>query len=383
MRCIPVALFILAVLAPFARAQEPLPDRGSEPPDRRESPEVLSEKVREAVRRGLAYLADNQDPERGAWNGYYGYKLNYDYKKTGKGPHVAITALASLAFLSSGAFPKRSRYSAGQFKAVDFLLRSADLENGPPITERSRLYHQAFSGLFLAEWQTIRPNEKIAKALHATAAMVRAGQDPRGGWGYLPFHSDPDITVTVPLIHFLKAAKRAGVDVPQDCIDRGVGFVKSCRNGVKSRSKWPKGTYSYQPREFDLYSRTSFATTVAGLSVESRRFADLNSGLWFCMRKYDKWPRQCDFGFFFGFYFAKQVVHHLEDPIEEIGAFDQRLQAHLLSIQQPDGSWYDDIGPAYATAMAVLILTTPLRNLSYLHTHPESRKAEPPPEKGD
>ena len=61
-----------------------------------------------AVEKGLRYLARTQRPD-GSWFCKIGYKLNYEYRPTGEGSHVGVTALAGMAFLANGHLPGREQ----------------------------------------------------------------------------------------------------------------------------------------------------------------------------------------------------------------------------------------------------------------------------------
>jgi len=39
----------------------------------------------------------------------------------------------------------------------------------------------------------------------------------------------------------------------------------------------------------------------------------------------------------------------------------------IIQAQREDGSWIDEVGPNYATAMACTILSAPKKNLSMFH----------------
>jgi hypothetical protein len=68
-----------------------------------------------------------------------------------------------------------------------------------------------------------------------------------------------------------------------------------------------------------------------------------------------------DFHYFYGHYYAIQAFY------QEGGSYWARwwppLRDELVRTQKPSGSWTDEVGPSYASAMAVLILSLPFEML--------------------
>ena len=84
--------------------------------------EIVTDEQREAVKRGLAWLAEHQAAE-GSWRANIGYKLNEDYNSTAvdRG-HIGVTALAGMAFLAGGHLPARGEYGPEIERTLDFIL---------------------------------------------------------------------------------------------------------------------------------------------------------------------------------------------------------------------------------------------------------------------
>ena len=98
-KAILVAAGALAVLAAPSRAQERPADitRGDFTPN-----------AREAVDKGLAWLANCQNPN-GSWTNRVGYKLYEDYFGE-ENESVDVTAIACMAMVSAGNVPGRGKY---------------------------------------------------------------------------------------------------------------------------------------------------------------------------------------------------------------------------------------------------------------------------------
>ena len=124
-------------------------DPGWVPADDRE---LVTDAQREAVERGLAYLASQQHAD-GSWRAMVGYKLNEDYRYTAADRgHIGVTSLAGMAFLAGGHLPGRGEYGPQIERALDFIL-SRVRDDGYITASGSRMYSHAFATLFLAEAQ--------------------------------------------------------------------------------------------------------------------------------------------------------------------------------------------------------------------------------------
>jgi prenyltransferase beta subunit len=82
--------------------------------------------------------------------------------------------------------------------------------------------------------------------------LIVASQSDEGGWRYRPIARDADISVTVLQVVALRAAKNAGLEVPQATLDRAVNYVKSCYHA-------PSGGFCYQPSRDPGFARTAAA----------------------------------------------------------------------------------------------------------------------------
>jgi hypothetical protein len=315
----------------------------------------------EAVTRGLDYLKSRQN-EDGSWENKIGYKLNYNYWETGRGPHVGVTALAALAFYSAGCGPGHKEYGPVVTKARDFILGCGE-HNGYIIKNSTRMFGHAYAGLFLAELYGVTGDLKVKKKLEAAVQFTEAAQSKEGGWCYAPFEMISDITVTVPQLQFLTVARSFGLKVSETTLEEAGNYIRKLRVGPHD---WgPAGGYKYenQPR-----SRVTFATTACGLSMERLEVEKLDptsdQGLNFLVqhRPHRGRPGRQDYHYFFGHFYAVQVFAKLGG--RRWADWWKIVSRETVKGQRPDGRWYDEVGPNYATAMAVLILTAPMRNLT-------------------
>ncbi|MHC5052409.1 MAG: hypothetical protein ACYTGK_17590, partial [Planctomycetota bacterium] len=137
-----------------ARAQEEID------PEKQKPRRLYTEHADQAVEGALRWLASQQNRVRGdangSWSAKVGFKINDGYRLQPQSqpqeglPHLGVTALAGMAFLSGGHLPGQGPYGDVMDRALDFVLRSVQ-EDGQITAYKTRMYSHAFSLLFLAE----------------------------------------------------------------------------------------------------------------------------------------------------------------------------------------------------------------------------------------
>jgi squalene cyclase len=340
-----------AALAALLAAAAPASLRADDPPPTAD----MTPAIRRAVDRGLAWLADHQN-DNGSWSCKIGYKLMENY--LGKdGDHVGVTGLAGLALLGGGNVPHRGRYGDEAAKALDFVLSCVRPEDGYITHQSSRMYEHAFATLFLAEVHGMSPREDVRLALKSAVNLLVRAQNADGGWRYQPTPFDADLSVTVSTLQALRAARNVGIAVPKTTIDRAVRYIRACAN--------EDGSFSYQLGPQD--TRTSFALTACGVvslhSLGDYASRDVQQGVeWLIGAKPRRLePEWKEFHYFYGHYYAAQAFYLARGKAWR--NYWTRVSSDILGHQQPDGHWDDDVGPAYATAMACIILQIPCEYL--------------------
>lgn len=230
-----------------ARAEEKAP-----------SPEdtVQVDKNTEAVINGaLKYLASQQLAD-GSWTGDKSSPQSDKWA-------VAMTSYVMMAFMANGNLPDAGPYAKQVKNGMQFLLDSVQADGtfhtGDP---GHYMYMHGLGTMVLAELYGETQSPLIKPKLEHLVLLIVHGQNPEGGWRYQPGSRDADLSVTVPQMVALIAAKRAGIAVPQVTIDRAIAYIRKCAIGTT-------GDFSYQVgMRGGSYARDSaaiYALQISGL----------------------------------------------------------------------------------------------------------------------
>lgn len=277
---------------------------------------------------------------------------------------LGVTALCTLAYLSSGSAPGRGPHGDVVARAVEYLLLHTDL--GPASAQRgyisvqgdgvSRTHGHGFATLVLAEAYGMSPgSERIRAALLAAVERIEASQGAEGGWYYQP-HPVPDHegSVTICLVQALRAAHDAGIQVDLEVIRRAEDYVR--------RLQAKSGLFCYTLGD---EGRTSVALTAAAICTlnAAGRYDDraIQSGIdaiWSALALQEEHGRPAAFPDYERLYLA-QAFWQLSDTTHFQRWF-ARERERLLRTQDSDGSWKGSrFGAAYTTAVNCLVLSLP------------------------
>jgi len=332
----------------------------------------------EAVQRGLDWLAAHQNPD-GSWTAKIGYKLNSDYRDTGEAGHVGVTALAGTAFLAGGHIPGRGKYSEVVSKALDFVLGAVQ-EDGYVTQDGTRMYSHAFATLFLAEVCGMTHRSDVRLKLQKAVDFIVDTQNEEGGWRYVPFSPESDMSIVVCQAIALRSARNIGIRVPKSTIDRAARYVVDSAITEESQRAFHNvyadeiGAFHYQKGKG---SRSSFPLTAAGVTALHGLgiYSDesIRRGLDYLRRNLADFNQQYGrhggghYFFWYGHYYGVQAMYTAGTAyqVNYWEPYFEEVRGELLSMQNDDGSWPNATGPgpAFGTAMAVLILEIPYRYL--------------------
>lgn len=311
--------------------------------------EEISPKLEEAVQRGFESLRRLQKSDGSFGQGRFG-------------EHVGITSLCAIALMADGNVPGRGEFGDCVQKALDFVL-SHSTETGLLVSDDTHgpMYGHGFATLFLGEIYGMNQNDdRVRDALVRAVQLIVSSQNDEGGWRYNPVPADADVSVTICEIMALRSARNAGIKVPKSTIDDAIRYVRSCQNddgGFRymkevSGSAWPRtaagiaslfyaGVYEDQSidRGLDYLTRNAFPRGAGGV------------GAGFAQQHY-----------FYGHYYAVQAMYLAGG--ERWKNWWPAIRDELIAKQNADGTWTDQqVGEAYGTAMALIVLQMPKRYL--------------------
>ncbi len=301
----------------------------------------LDDVTKKAISKALAFIATKQNQD-GSWTDG-GYQHS-----------TAITSFALLAFMSQGYLPGQGMYGPEVNKGAQFLIASAREPDGLLIGARGggqSMYSHGIATLTLSQLWGTTQDDSIRPVLKRAVDLIIRCQNPQGGWRYNPTPQDADISVTVMQVMALRAAKNAGLHVPDQTLKKAIEYIESCK--VKD-----SGGYSYQPRA----GGAEFARTAAGLCVLQ------------LAGKYDSKdiPLAVDYleknfknksHFWYGHYYASHAMHQVGGS--SWNSWYAKLKELILPAQGPDGAWSGStldshkVGPIYQTSIAVIALSVP------------------------
>jgi hypothetical protein len=355
---------------------------------------MVDDRTLEAIEQGTRFLVRTQEAD-GSWRSNAGKKINDTYRVFDGGEnvhHVGVTSLAILSFLAGGHLPGRGPYGRTLDRAIEFVLDQVAPDTGYVSGQQTRMYSHAFGTLALAEVYGVTRDSRVRDRLQQAVEFTVKCQNETGGWRYVPFIRDSDMSVTVCQVVALRAARNVGIKVPQSTIDRALRYV--IESAITEGDD--RGAFKYQPAP-QRFNRESFALAAAGLTTlfQAGIYDDRTLARYVAehgIRK-DPLPRIADsvewmranydgiadrypdhYFYYYGCYYAAQAMYQVgsRDPAAWARWYEM-VRDHLVSrvsrrtdaSGRTEGWWRSNVDDshAYATASALLILQFPLDHL--------------------
>ena len=341
--------------------------------------DTATQKAKQSVVKGLAYLKSVQEPD-GSW-----------------GRYPATTALALAAFLRNGQNELKEPAVA---KGVKYLLASVKPDGG--------IYADADPQLALPNYNTSLCLMTLALTRNAAympvirkaqAFLIKAQFDEDdgikpdnakyGGIGYGDDPGDNDRPDLSNLQLALEALKTSGADTSSPVWKKAIVFIQRVQNRKESNDQaWVKdgpndGGFAYDTKG------TSFSGSGGHASYGSMTYAGLKSYLYAGVDKNDPrakaawdWiranysvtehPGMGDASLYYYYHtvaktFAVYGQKTIKDTKGKSHDWGQELAAQLVSVQHPDGSWFNTNGrfwedrPALVTSYTLIALSYCLR----------------------
>jgi prenyltransferase beta subunit len=312
--------------------------------DSSEEPVVDSETAA-VIDGAIRYLAAKQLP-----NGSWGMT---DFER--RHP-VAMTGYTLMAFLAAGHLPGEGSEGRVARAGLQYLLDSAKSDGTfGDRTLGQYMYNHGIATIALAELYGQSHAADIKPKLDRAIRLIISCQNHEGGWRYRPVAQDADVSVTVLQVVALRAAKNAGIDVPQETIERAVSYVKSCYDPGT-------GGFTYQPgNRAPGYARTAaaiYSLQVCGLYEDPL----VQRGSEYLLKNFGQreW-------FTYGTFYAVPAQYMVGGDAWK--TWYPRIKSHLLQqvVREGDRAYWDGsidmgangLGPVYATAVYASVLAIP------------------------
>ena len=315
------------------------------------SADYITPETQKAVDKALTWLAKRQNTS-GADEGAFGHG--------GYPGGVAVGSLSGLAFMCSGSPPGQGPFGKTIDKCVKYISKCVQ-ETGyisAPGFGQDNMYGHGFATLFLSEVYGMSErgdiDATVGDKLRLAVKLTCQCQNDAGGWRYQPVKSDADLSITICNIMGLRAARDAGIHVPDEVRAKCIDYVKKSQNA--------DGSFRYQ---IGGGGSGTFPLTAAGVvSLYSAGIYDspeVEKGLKWLMR-YVPGSAQGNAGyhgyFFYGQYYAVQAMWHAGG--DYWSKWYPAIRDTLLKKQSSDGSFGDsEVCAEFGTAMACIILQMP------------------------
>jgi hypothetical protein len=312
--------------------------------------EAIPRDVRELYDRGLQYLAKTQS-ENGDWPGGGG--------ENGPG----TTGMAMMVFLACGEDPNFGPYSNHIRLAIRNMIKAQDSSTG---IMGPSMYHHGFATLALAEaygvvderglWPDGKGPRTIGQALELAVrgALTSQKKNPLGAWRYSPDAHDADTSVSGAVFVGLLAARNAGIEVPDESIDKAISFYAQMTSA--------SGEVAYQGMAGfgDSLARSSIATLV--YSVARRKdLKQFKATLEYLRQRADQ-PGGGQAGWTeYARYYEAQALFQGDVAVWE--KWNRMLVRQLKQAQMADGSIRGQQGAAVGTSLSLLALAVNFRFL--------------------
>lgn len=305
--------------------------------------DLFTLEVRQAIARGLQYLAATQDAA-----GSFPDRM---------GRNVGVVALAGLAMLATGNLPDRGRFGGPLQRCIRYIA-SASLDSGFIVrresVSRGEMYGHGFATLFLAEALGMTERDDLGTKVRAAVEIILAAQHSSGGWRYTPQPTEADLSVTICQVMALRAARNAGIFVPAEAITQAIDYIR--------RSQNPDGGFMYQMQGGESRFPLTAGAIVALQNAGRYEGSEIDLAYDFLKRRQtaNLSPRQSNY-FLYAHYYSVQA--YWQKGGDEFCRWYTGLRNVLLAAQANDGGWNDFVGRTYATAMSCLILSAPRTSL--------------------
>ncbi len=291
-----------------------------------------------AYLKGLKYLVATQKAD-GSWGDQYGQE-------------PGVVGLAVMAMLAHGDDPNVGPYKEPIRRGIRYIVSKMDAKTGQIGTQSMSMYSHGFAALALAEAYGMVDEATIGPALQRAVDFLIACQkrNPTGAWRYTATSTDADTTVSGAQMVALFAARNAGINVPDEVIEKGLKYYRTCQDS--------SGGIGYSGRDGPNTTRTGIAMLVFSLGRQKDTPFYKNATKYF----QSNIAQQGSHPYYHEYYVAQAAFHADEATWQ---AWNTANITRMLRSQDPsNGSWgTGSFGGAFSTASALLSLALNYRYL--------------------
>ncbi|MFM7071106.1 MAG: prenyltransferase/squalene oxidase repeat-containing protein [Planctomycetota bacterium] len=313
--------------------------------------EVVPRDIREMYQRGLDYLVKTQSAD-GNWQG-------------GGEQGPGVTGMCMMVLLASGDDPNFGLYSGNIRRALRAIIGAQDANTG---YLGPSMYHHGFSMLALAEaygtvddrnlWTSDANKDKqrsIGAALELAVRLALTSQKKNGSgaWRYSPDARDADTSVAGSVMVGLLAARNAGIEVPDEAIDKAVRYFQK-NTSAKGQVAYSGGLGGFD----DSPARVSIATLVFAVA-RRKDLPEFKATTGFLTDRIDGEP-DSHYRDYTRYYQAQALF---QANMEAWDKWNKSLVRKLKREQSPDGSFQGDHGVTVSTALNLLAIAVNFRFL--------------------
>jgi hypothetical protein len=290
-----------------------------------------------------------------------------DWKDGQMGP--GITGLCLMALLASGEDPNFGIYSNNVRRALRSIITTQDPNTGfygGINGGHGSMYNHGFAMLSMAEaygavddrnlWTGSEANRRtIGQSLELAvrAAITSQKKNPFGGWRYSPDATDADTSVRGAVLVGLLAARNAGIEVPDEVIDKAVSYF------TKMTSNAGHVGYSGGFGGFDeSFARISIGTLV--YAVARRKDLPQYKATIGYLSQHIENTGNDHYAEYTRYYQAQALF---QGDVEAWEKWNKLLVRQLKQVQAADGSIQGQFGASVGTSMSCLALALNYRFL--------------------
>lgn len=190
-----------------------------------------------------------------------------------------------------------------------------------------------------------------ALELAVRCALTAQKKNSWGAWRYSPDSQDADTNVSGTILMGLLGARNAGIEVPNEAIEKAISFFRT--------NTMQDGVVSYQPTQShgDGITRSAIGTLI--YTVAKRKdLPEYKAASEFIKKRIDQDVNE--YPFYYRYYMAQALF---QSDFEAWKAWNQSIVNQLQKMQNEDGSFESSHGKAYGTGMSVLTLALNYRLL--------------------